>query len=147
MAKNLCDKVSKIKNLKWQFRRIFRCRRRGIPHFFCKHYIHGEICKTKRCKMDATLKITKSVHFVLQISPRKHGLQKKWSTPRRRQRKILRNCHLNFLFLKLCHRDFLPQSNVINHNFSNRKVYQLFDKIMIFNITLWQKISVTKFKK
>ena len=42
--------------------------------------------------MDATLKITKSVHFVLQISPRKHGLQKKWSTPQRSQRKILRNC-------------------------------------------------------
>ena len=52
-----------------------------------------------------------------------------------------------FLFLKLCHRDFSPQSNVKNHNFINRKVYQLFDKFMIFNITLWRKISVTKFQK
>ena len=40
------------------------------------------------------------------------------------------------LVLKLCHRDFSPQSNVKNHNFINRKVYQLFDKLMIFNITL-----------
>ena len=78
--------------------------------FFCKHYIHGEICKTKRCKMDATLKITKSVHFVLQISPRKHGLQKKWSTPRRCQRKILQNCHLNFfIFETLSQRFFVTK--------------------------------------
>ena len=42
----------------------------------------------------------------------------------------------DFLFLKFCHRDFSPQSNVKNHNFMNRKSYQLFDEIMIFNITL-----------
>ena len=86
----------KNKNLIWQFRRIFRWLRRGVLHFFCRPCFHGEICKTNGCKMDATLKIIKSVHFVLQISPRKHGLQKKRSTPRRSQQKILRNCHLNF---------------------------------------------------
>ena len=72
--------------------------------------------------MDATIKIIKSVHFVLQISPRKHGLQKKSSTPRRSQRKILRNCHLNFFFLKFCHRDFLSQSNVKNHDFIKKSL-------------------------
>ena len=41
----------------------------------------------------------------------------------------------DFIFLKHCHRDFSPQSNVKNHNFINRKLYQLFDKIMLFNIT------------
>ena len=35
---------SKIKNLRWQFWRIFRWLRRGVLHFFC---FHGEICKTK----------------------------------------------------------------------------------------------------
>ena len=72
--------------------------------------------------MDATLKILKSVHFVLQISPRKHSLQEKWSIPQRIQRKILRKFHLNFLFLKLCHRDFLSQSNVKNHDFIKKSL-------------------------
>ena len=67
-----------------------------VLHIFCRPCFHGEICKTNGCKMVATLKMIKSVHFVLLISPRKHGVQKKSSTPRRSQRKILRNCHLNF---------------------------------------------------
>ena len=121
MTKNLCDKVSQIKKLRWQFQRIFRWLRRGVLHFFCRPCFHGEICKTNGCKIDATLKIIKCVHFVLQISPRKHGLQKKSSTPRRSQRKILRNCHLNF-FLKFCHRDFLSQSNVKNHDFIKKSL-------------------------
>ena len=107
MTKNLCDKVSQIKKLRWQFRRIFRWLRRGVLHFFCRPCFHGEICKTNGCKMDATLKIIKRVHFVLQISPRKHGLQKKWSTPRQSQRKILWNCHLRFLIFKTLSQRFL----------------------------------------
>ena len=43
-----------------------------------------------------------------------------------------------FLFVKLCHKNFSSQSNVKNHDFI---------EIMIFNITLWRKISVTKFQK
>ena len=82
--------------MRWQFRRIFRWLRRGVLHFLSRPWFHGEIYKTKRCNMDATLKRIKSVHFVLQISPWKQGLQKKWSTPRQSQRKILRNCHLRF---------------------------------------------------
>ena len=110
-------KVYYLKKMRWQFRRIFRWLCRGVLHFFCRPCFHGEICKTKRCKMDATLKMIKSVHFVLQISPRKHGLQKKWSTPRRCQRKILRNCHLNFFIFET-----LSQSNVKNHDFIKKSV-------------------------
>ena len=84
MAKNLCDKVSKIKNLRWQFWRIFRWLPRAVLHFFCRPCFHGEICKTNGCKIDGTLK--KLVQFSV-------------------------------------------------------------DEIMIFNITLWRKISVTKFQK
>ena len=47
MAKNLCDKVSKIKKMRLQFRRIFRWLCRGILHFFCRPCFLGEICKTK----------------------------------------------------------------------------------------------------
>ena len=47
MAKNLFDKVSKIKNPRWQFRRIFRWLRHGVFHFFSRPCFHGEICKTK----------------------------------------------------------------------------------------------------
>ena len=67
--------------------------------------------------MDATLKRIKSVHFVLQISPWKQGLQKKWSTPRRSQRKILRNWHLNFFISLLPWRSevgYLCRTSVIS---------------------------------
>ena len=47
MPKNLCDKVSKIKNLRWQFRRIFHWLRHGVLHFFCRPCFLREICKTK----------------------------------------------------------------------------------------------------
>ena len=46
-AKNLCDKVSKIKNLRWQFCGIFRWLRHGLLCFFCRRCFHGEICKIK----------------------------------------------------------------------------------------------------
>ena len=99
----LCDEKSlwqsfKNKKMRWQFRRIFRWLRRGVLNFFCRPCFHGESCKTNGCKMDATLKMIKSVHFVLQISPRKHSLQEKWSIPQRIRRKILRKCHLNFFY-------------------------------------------------
>ena len=47
VVKNLCDEVSKIKNLSWQFRCIFRRLCHGVLHFFCKYFFHGEIFKTK----------------------------------------------------------------------------------------------------
>ena len=47
VAKNLCDKVSKIKTLILQFRSIFRWLCRGVFNFFCRPCFHGEICKTK----------------------------------------------------------------------------------------------------
>ena len=46
-SKNLCDKISKIKNLRLQFSCIFRRDRRGILCFFCRWSFHGEICDTK----------------------------------------------------------------------------------------------------
>ena len=47
VVKNLCDKVSKFKNLRWQFRRIFRWLCHGVLHFFCRLNFHGEIYRTK----------------------------------------------------------------------------------------------------
>ena len=41
VVENLCDKVSKIKNLSWQFRWIFRRLCHGVIHFFCRHFFHG----------------------------------------------------------------------------------------------------------
>ena len=112
MAKNLCDKVSKIKYLRWQFWRIFRWLRHGVLHFFCRPCILGVICKTK-WTLFIILRVASISHpFVLQISPWKQGLQKKWSTPRRSQWKILRDSHLRFLFSIFCHRDFLTQNYV-----------------------------------
>ena len=47
VVKNLCDKVSKIKNLSQQFCCIFYWLSRGVLHFFWELCFHGEICKTK----------------------------------------------------------------------------------------------------
>ena len=47
VAKNLCDKVSKIENLRWQLRSIFSLLCRGVFKYFCRPCFHGEICKTK----------------------------------------------------------------------------------------------------
>ena len=52
-----------------------------------------------------------------------------------------------FLFLKLCHRDFSSQSNVKNRDFIKKLVQFSIGEIQSFNITLWRKISVTKFQK
>ena len=45
--KNLCDKVSKIKNLRWLSCSFFRAVRRGILRFFGRRIFHGENRKTK----------------------------------------------------------------------------------------------------
>ena len=110
VAKNLCKKVLKIKNLRWQFQRIFRWLRRGVLYFFCRPCFLVEICKTK-WTLFIILRVASILQpFVLQISPWKQGLQKKWSTPRRSQRKILRNCHLNFfIFETLSQRFFVTK--------------------------------------
>ena len=132
MIKNLCDKVSKIKKWRWQFRRIFRWLRRGVLHFFCRPCFHGEICKTK-WTLFILFRVASILHrFVLQISPWNQGLQKKWSTPRQSQRKILRNCHLRFWILKLCHRDFSPQSSLI----LEKLIFRFYEKNLWFRRSL-----------
>ena len=45
--KNLCDKVSKMKNLRLLSSSFFRALRRGVLHFLCGLSFHGENCKTK----------------------------------------------------------------------------------------------------
>ena len=45
--KNLCDKVSKIKNLRWLSSSFFRAVRRGILRFFGRRIFHGENRETK----------------------------------------------------------------------------------------------------
>ena len=46
-CKNLCDKVSKIKNLRWLSCSFFRADRRGVLRFFCRHIFHRENRETK----------------------------------------------------------------------------------------------------
>ena len=45
--KNLCDKVSKMKNLRLLSCSFFRADRRGVLRFFSRHIFHRENCKTK----------------------------------------------------------------------------------------------------
>ena len=73
LAKNLCEKLSKIKNLRWQFKSIFRWLCHGVFNFFCRSSFHGEICKTKWTLFQpfgsTRWNVLKSGQSVLQISP------------------------------------------------------------------------------
>ena len=46
-CKNLCDKVSKMKNLRQLSSSFFRADRRGVLRFFCGRIFHRENRKTK----------------------------------------------------------------------------------------------------
>ena len=46
-CKNLCDKVSKFKNLRWPFFSFFHALCRGVLCFFCRSIFHGENCEIK----------------------------------------------------------------------------------------------------
>ena len=55
----------------------------------------------------------------------------------------------DFLFLKFCHRDFSPQSNVKNDDFIKINLYQVSDKIVIYTLlcggkSLWQSFKNKK---
>ena len=65
--KNLCDKVSKIKNLRWLSCSFFRAVRRGILRFFGRRIFHGENRKTKSPIL-SFFKKTKIYENVLQKS-------------------------------------------------------------------------------
>ena len=45
--KNLCDKVSRMKNLRLLSSSFFRALRRGVLRFFCQRIFHGENRETK----------------------------------------------------------------------------------------------------
>ena len=66
-SKNLCDKNSKNKNLRWQFCWIFRWLRRGILSFFCRWFFHGEICKISLLIFRIFMKIEKNKFLSAKI--------------------------------------------------------------------------------
>ena len=68
VVKNLCDKVSKIKNLSRQFCCIFHWLSRGVLHFFWGYCFHGEICKTKWPLFDFLEKTEKSRFWMSNFS-------------------------------------------------------------------------------
>ena len=45
--KNLCDKISKMKNLRLLSSSFFRALRHGVLSFFCQSIFHRENCETK----------------------------------------------------------------------------------------------------
>ena len=71
------------------------------------------------------LKISNTGNFDRQISPWKQHLQKKWSIPRRRQRKIQEICHLRFLIFELSSQRFFNLNDAIFHFFENSKKRKL----------------------
>ena len=150
MAKNLCDKVSKIKNLRWQFRSIFRLFCRGVFNFFCRPCFHGEICKTK-WRLFILLRVASILHpFVLQISSWKQCLQKKWSTPQRSQPKILQNSHLRFFIFETLWQRFLRHKLMLKiiissiENCTNCFIKSWFLTLLCDEKSLWQSYKIKK---
>ena len=94
-CKNLCDKVSKIKNWRCTFYSFFHALRRGVLCFFCRCIFHGENCKTKSPVLTFLKKAEKG-DFVSQFSPWKMHQQKKQSTPRQRTWKNKEDGSLHF---------------------------------------------------
>ena len=76
--KYLCDKVSKFKNLRWQFRRIFRWLCHSVLHFFCRLNFHGEIYRTKWPLFDVFGKTEKNLTLRRKISVIKFQKSKIW---------------------------------------------------------------------
>ena len=68
VVKNLCDKVSKIKNLRWLFWRIFRWLCHSVLHFFCRHFFMEKFAK-QNVHFSSFLKNPKNAPIELQISP------------------------------------------------------------------------------
>ena len=68
VVKNLCDKISKMKNLSRQFCWIFHWLSRGVLHFFWGCCFHGEICKTKWPLFDFLEKTEKSRFWTSNFS-------------------------------------------------------------------------------
>ena len=135
--KNLCDKVSKMKNLRLLSFSFFRADRRGVLRFFCRRIVHGENRETKspvftflkkaekRRKVRAETgvknrklhlllinfhnfsKKSKTGDFVSQFSPWKMRRPKKRSTPRRSARKNEQDSHLRFFIFETLSQRFL----------------------------------------
>ena len=67
-AKNLCDIILKIENMRWQFRSIFHWLHGGVLHFVCQCCFQGEICKTKWPLFNFLGKPKKSCNWVANFS-------------------------------------------------------------------------------
>ena len=81
----------------------------------------GWILPYKNAHFSTFLEIFKTGNFDRQFSPWKRRLQKKRSTPRRRQRKMQENCHLRFLIFKLSSQRFFDLKLAIFRFFKNSK--------------------------
>ena len=86
-----------------------------------KSFLRVKFCRTKM-PFFGFLPFLKIDDFDRQISPLKQRLQKKWSTPQRRQRKIQEICHLRFWIFKLLSQRFFNSKYDIFHFFENLKI-------------------------
>ena len=84
----------------------------------------GRILPYKNAHFSTSLEICKTGNFDRQFSPWKRRLQKKRSTPRRRQRKMQENCHLRFLIFELSSQRFFDLKLAIFRFFKNSKKHK-----------------------
>ena len=123
--KNLCDKISKMKNLRLLSSSFFRALRRGVLRFFCRRIFHRENRETKspvsaflkkaekrrKVRAETGVKNRKTLFFVASIFDSRPS----WS----------------FWTPKLLSQPFLKcrnGANIIVEETKNRKFLQLFDR-------------------
>ena len=173
MTKNLCDKVSKIKKLRWQFRRIFRWHRRGVLHFFCRPCFLGEICKTK-WTLFIILRAASILHpFCFANFFMKTRLTEKFEYTTTKPTENTLNCHLRFLifetlsqrffaaklgffqffqkhqkeailFCNFLHENWADRKNGVHHDKANGKSFETVISIFLIFETLSQRFFATK---
>ena len=94
-CKNLCEKVSKIKNWTCTFYSFFRALCRGVLCFFCWCIFHGENCE-KKSPFFSFFQKSQNRRFCFTIFSMKNALTEKQSTPRWRTRKNEEDGSLQF---------------------------------------------------
>ena len=105
-CKNLCNKVLKMKNLRWPSSLFFHPLHCGVLWFFCPCIFPGENRETKSLVLTFLKKAEKG-KFVSQFSPWKMHRQKKQSTPQRRTRKNEEDGSLRFFIFETLSQRFL----------------------------------------
>ena len=128
-CKNLCDKVSKMKNLRWPSFSFFLCSSSWCTLFFSVDAFFMEKFVKQNHLFCLFFKKVKTGDFVSQFSRWKMRRPKKQSTPRRSARKNEENSSLRFFIFDTLSQRFLRNIFIDFQFFEKNKNLCFFQKL------------------